>query len=78
MLSKTRSRVHATYIFRRADVALFRGQTQVRAAQWPTDDRVDARFRRFKGDQLRKWAVVTRVGWVHRGTWAMVPALSIS
>ena len=50
MLSRTRSRVHATYCLHRADVALFRGQTLLRAAQWPTDDRVDARFRRSKGD----------------------------
>ena len=76
--AKTRSRVHATYCLRRADMALLRGQTHFRAAQWPTVDRVDVRFRRSKGDQLRKRAVVWRVGWVHRGTWAMVPALWIS
>ena len=40
---------------------VFRGQSQLSAAQWSTADRVEVWFRGSKGDQLRKGAVV-RVG----------------
>ena len=36
MFAEARSRVHETYCLRRADVAFFRGQTQLSAAQWAT------------------------------------------
>ena len=59
MFAETRLRFHETYCLRRADVAFFRGNIQLTVAQWSTADHVEVRFRRSKGDQLRKGAVVT-------------------
>ena len=61
MFAEKRSRIHETYCLRRADVALFRGRSQLRMAQWSRADRVEVRFRGSEGDQLRKGAVIPRV-----------------
>ena len=61
MFAETRSRIHEKYCLRRADVAFFRGRVQLGVAQWSRADRVEVRFRGFKGDQLRKGAVISRV-----------------
>ena len=61
MFAEARLRVRETYCLRPADVALFRGQSQLGAAQWTTADRVVVRIRGSKGDQLRTGAMVSRV-----------------
>ena len=77
MFAETRSRIHETYCLRRADVAFFRGRVQLGVAQWSRADRVEVRFLGSKGDQLRKRAVASRIGLVHRGPWGPVAVLSI-
>ena len=61
MLAETRSCIHEPYCFRRADGAFFRGRVQLGVAQWSRADRVEVRFCRSKGDQLRKGGVISRV-----------------
>ena len=60
MLADTRSHIHETFRFRRADVAFFRGRAQLGVAQWSKADSVEVRFRGSKGDQLRKRAFISR------------------
>ena len=59
MFAETRSRIHESYCLRRADVALFRGDSQVAEALWSTADRVEVRFRGSKGDRTRNGGVLT-------------------
>ena len=77
MSAETWPRIHETYCLRQADVAFFRGRVQLGVAQWSTADRVEVRFCGFKGDLLRKGAVISRVRAGSPGPWGSVAVLSI-
>lgn len=62
--------MHDVHGLRRRDVAGFLGVEQLEQSRWCLADRVEVRFRSFKGDQFRKGAVVTRA---HRGPPRLVP-----
>ena len=54
--------LHAVYCFRGRDVAFYAGEWQEEGRRSPEIDTVEVRFRGFKGDQGRKWAVLVRTG----------------
>ena len=60
IFAETRTRAHEFYCLRRADVEFFRAERPLEWGQWSMADRFEVRFRRSKGDQLRKGAILTR------------------